>query len=267
MENAVQALKTAAAVLIFIIAITITFTMFSRAKAATDAVITAQDNQKYLESATVDNGILYTSSEAIGTERDTGNGKSNIEGMTTDGYRIVSAADVISTLYRYNLEKYGVTIIKQNGTVIARFDSNTENVVRQYNSISPDKISSYENELYKNTNIKINGTPIEPTYNLKELYKIYVPGNDNIKCGAPWYGNDSEIIKRINKQVSGKEYIYNNQHYNYESTKKEELKKTLEGEFIEVVNEIDRSKYLEGSNDTLLTEYEMPTIEIIYIVR
>ena len=65
MENAVQALKTAAAVLIFVIAITVSFTMFSKAKVTADAVIKIQDKQKYLESAEVDNGILYTSSTAI----------------------------------------------------------------------------------------------------------------------------------------------------------------------------------------------------------
>ena len=51
MENAAQALKTAAAVLIFIIAITVAFTMFSRAKATTDTIIKSQDEQEYLEAA------------------------------------------------------------------------------------------------------------------------------------------------------------------------------------------------------------------------
>ena len=46
MENAVQALKTAAAVLIFVIAITVSFTMFSKAKVTADAVIKIQDKQK-----------------------------------------------------------------------------------------------------------------------------------------------------------------------------------------------------------------------------
>lgn len=133
MENAVQALKTAAAVLIFVIAITVSFTMFSKAKVTANAVIKIQDKQKYLESAEVDNGILYTSSTAIQSQNE--QGESNINGMTIDGYRIVGLEDVISTLYRYSVEKYGVTIVQQDGTIISRFDSNTENIVRQYYSV------------------------------------------------------------------------------------------------------------------------------------
>ena len=72
MENAAQALKTAAAVLIFVIAITVSFTMFSKAKATADAIITSKDNQEYLEAAELDTGILYTSSEAIEKADDTG---------------------------------------------------------------------------------------------------------------------------------------------------------------------------------------------------
>ena len=272
MENAVHALKTAAAVLIFIIAITVSFTMFSKAKVTADAVITIQDKQKYLDSAQVDNGILYTSSEAIQEQND--DGESNIDGMTIDGYRIVGLNDVVSTLYRYSIEKYGVTIIKQNGTILSRFDSNTENIVRQYYSIDKNVLKNYEDKIKDNITVTINKgkasqKKIEPDINLEQIYKISVAGNSSIKCGAPWYGNNKEITKRINCQMFGLKYELNGQTFNID---KQNLINELNGKkIIEVVNNIDTSSYLKeensDNNTNLLIEYQMPTLEIIYIIQ
>lgn len=277
MENAVEALKTAAAVLIFGIAITIAFTMFSRAKETADAVVKSQDTQEYLEAADLDSK-LYTSSSSIesGTSSTT---QGENPTMTTDGYRIVGIDDVISTIYRYNLEKYGVTII-DGGTVIARFDSNTESVMRQWYNIAdktnPDNTTITSNEIKdkfaerigKNISTKISNITLKKE-DLEGLYKIKVDGNDNIKCGAPWYGNEKEIIKRINAEVGGFAYEFNKQIYNEKVPSQKNLKSKLENrKIIEVVNEIDNSQYLkdEGGKETsLLQQYELPTIEIVYI--
>ena len=65
MENAVDALKMAAAILIFIIALATSFSIFGTAKETADSIITMRDKQAYLAAAELDNGILYTSSSAI----------------------------------------------------------------------------------------------------------------------------------------------------------------------------------------------------------
>ena len=280
MENAVEALKTAAAVLVFIIALTVAFTMFSKAKITTDAIVTMQDKQEYLEAASVDGGILYTSKDAIDDEVAVGSIESKIPGMTTKGDRIVSVDDVISTIYRYNVEKYGVTIIKSNGDVLARFDSNTENIVRQWYNIQPirdnynhiiktaDAIKEdYVKKIKENltntyvTNINLNKS------NLENLYSIDVKGSDNkIKCGAPWYGNPTEIISRCNADIAGAQYtIYgDNITYQGKGVKAEITGKTI----VEVINEIDNSAYLDDSGKTdLLQQYQLPTTEIIYILK
>lgn len=281
MENAVQALKTAAAVLIFTIAITVSFTMFSKAKVTADTVLKSQDDQEYLEAAELDDK-LYTSSELISTtetgESSSDERESKVAGITTKGDRIVGSDDVISTIYRYNLEKYGVTILKSDGTVIARYDSNTENVMRQWynitdgtdaegNTVSANTIrGNFAEQIKKNISnnyIKYENLKLD----LENLYAIKVDGNNNIKSGAPWYGNDKEIIKRINAEIGGFGYELNNQKYNYNGSKK--LSEALENKkIVEVVNEIDNSKYLQdGENSTsLLQQYELPTIEVIYIV-
>ena len=151
MENAVEALKQAAAVLIFVIALTASFNMFSKAKETADAVTTSQDSQEYLESAELKDK-LYVSSADIESGENTK--------FTTEGYRIVKEDDVISTLYRYNLEKYGVTIAKENGDIIARYDSNTESIVRQYYNITSKAKKNYIEQLKNNEKEIIIGTTI-----------------------------------------------------------------------------------------------------------
>lgn len=257
MENAVDALKTAVAVLIFIIAITASFTMFAKAKVTADSIITSRDKQEYLESADLAN-ILYTDSTSIQSAT-----------MTRFGDRIVQVEDVISSIYRYNLEKYGVTIVSTNGEVLARFDSNTENIMRQWYNIkgtAPEVeqtqkkfAGKIKDNISINANRYITGEIKLEKDDLKSLYEVNVTGNNQIKVGAPWYGNESEIIKRCNIDISGAgTYTYNNINY----TGKDIYTKLNGKPIIEVINEIDNSKYV---GDTLLQDYQLPTIEIVYI--
>ena len=264
MENAADALKMAAAILIFIIAIASSFSLFGTAKQTADSIIGIRDKQAYLEAAELDNGILYTSSSAI--QGETGLTEEQIKdtlGVTIKGDRIVAIDDVISTIYRYSKEKYGVTIVKESGEVIARFDSNTENVMRQYNNIV-DGLDTYKKALEKNTETTYT-TPKFTGTKLEELYEIDVEGNSGIRYGAPWYGDDNEIIKRINVDISGGTYECNGQTYEGKALLTE-LKKA--SKIVEVTNEIDQSTYLEdnGSTTNLLQQYEMPTVEIVYII-
>lgn len=259
MENAVNALKMAAAVLIFIIAIGTSFSVFSTAKQTADAIIGMRDKQAYLEAAEDVDGILYTSSESISS--------GSVSGVTPNGDRVVKIDDVFSTIYRYAKEKYGVTIVKSDGTVIARFDSNTESVMAKYNNIESG-FDDYKDKIEENT----KSSYASPNFdNLEELYKLTTevdgaPGG----YGAPWYGNDEEIQRRINCDINGGTYTYNGKTY--------QGKRLLEAlqsarKIIEVTNEIDQSHYLEENDDegnpidtNLLQQYEMPTVEIIYIV-
>lgn len=289
MENAVDALKMAAAILVFIIAIGSSFSLFGTAKQTADSIITMRDKQVYLEEAELDGGILYTSSSAILgdtsglTEEQIETLKkeaSDIGGLTKNGDRIVSVDDVISTIFRYNKEKYGVTIIEeQSGNVIARFDSNTENVMRQWYNISygmdsegntvtaDEQRKNYENQIKSNiSTIYCENSSI--IMDLEDLYGI--TGHSTIHCGAPWYGNDEEIQKRITHDLAGTDYTYNGQTY----IGKDLITKLTGKTIIEVTNEIDQSTYLkyedeEGNEiDTnLLQQYEMPTVEIVYIIQ
>lgn len=190
MENAVDALKMAAAVLVFVIAIASSFSLFGTAKHTADSIITMRDKQSYLDAAELDGGILYTSTSAI--QGETGLTEEEIQdqlGVTTKGDRIVTVEDVISTIYRYSKEKYGVTIVQKNGEVLARFDSNTEQVMSIWNSIESG-LDEYIRELNKNT---ITGyAEPEPYFDegvLEELYKITIPGSistTNVRSTLVW---------------------------------------------------------------------------------
>ena len=257
MENAVEALKTAAAVLIFIIAITISFTMFSKAKATTDSIVKMQDKQAYLESDEVDNGILYTSSTLIGESQDEGSNNSKIPGMTIEGYRIVDFNDVISVLYRYATEKYGITIVKDNKAV-ARFDSNTEALVNRH---IETELSNHSENLKK---IIRDGKYINNiTIDLKDMYKV---SGENV-YEAPWGGDYSEVRKRIACDITGDDYTNNGTKSIYHGKNLEQYKNN---KFIEIVRQKDNNKYVkdENNNDTTLVQTsEMPTIEIVYIIQ
>lgn len=102
MENAVDALKIAAAVLVFVIALTIAFALLSQAKATSDIMLFASDKTNY-----------YTYS----------NKAENTEG------RIVGADVVISSLYRYYKESVVVRIVEE--TNITEFNTETDGGLSQ----------------------------------------------------------------------------------------------------------------------------------------
>lgn len=257
MENAADALKMAAAILIFIIAIASSFSLFGTAKQTADSIIGMRDKQAYLEISSDEvGGILYTSSEDIAD--------GEVSKVTTIGDRIVDVSDIISTIYRYSKENYGVTIIEKtglkSGKVIARFDSSTEGIMNQWYNITENQLKEdIADTIKSNISTKyIDKDNIE--LDLETLYKIKISGNNNIKCGAPWYANDTQIKKRINCELEGRKYSYNNQVY-----EKNSLNNILKNanERIEVTNEIDESKYLDNK---LLQQYEPPIVEIVYII-
>lgn len=243
MENAADALKIAAAILIFIIAIASSFSLFGTAKQTADSIITMRDKQAYLDAAELE-GISYETLDSV---------QSDGTKFTSKGDRIVTIADVVSTIQRYSIESYAVTIIKDK-EVIARFDTSTESIMNNWSALPIDKKNEYTEILKKN----LKNSYIEESKLKLDLEKIY-------NQGAPWLGNSEDIQKRINVDINGEEKKIGNVNY-----KGKGLFQKLKGKaIIEVTNEIDESKYLEdnGQATNLLQQYNMPTIEIIYIVN
>ena len=273
MENAVDALKMAAAILIFIIAIASSFSLFGTAKQTADSIITMRDKQAYLESADA-KGYLYTTPSSI-----TENGTE----FTDKGDRIVNIDDIVSAIYRYSKEKYGVSIIDLNGTkgtVIARYDTNTETYISNYNNLASKMdektgapfFEAYRDKIKQNliTDYCSNIQFYSSEDKIENLYKIDYEDNPETKYGAPWLIDEVEIVDRINCDLRGTDYKYQGQIRKIDTS----LLDSLKGKkIVEVTNEIDESKYLEDTDETgkkietnLLQQYNMPTIEVVYVI-
>lgn len=100
MENAIDALEIAFAVLIFTMALTVTLTMFSRANEVSQLVLKSSDITQY-----------YTYEENAGEE-----GQSRIVGLET----------IIPTLYKYYKENYTVLFLDEDGDPLPLYYSQTD---------------------------------------------------------------------------------------------------------------------------------------------
>ena len=104
-DNAVNALKIVFAVLVFVIAISISMRVFSQAKAVSDEVFYMTDKTNFYDYTSGDN--------------------------SPDG-RIVSGETIIQTLYRYYKENFNVIIKDINGYVLWEF--NLEKEIKDYST-------------------------------------------------------------------------------------------------------------------------------------
>lgn len=104
MDNAIDALKIAFAVLVFVMALSISMKAFSQAKTVSDEVFYMTDKTNFYE---------YTS-----------------EVKMPEG-RIVSGETIIPTLYRYYKENFNVIIKDIDGKTLCEF--NLEKEIKAYN--------------------------------------------------------------------------------------------------------------------------------------
>lgn len=103
MENAVDALKIAFAIFVFLLGLTMLFMLTSQATETARILIAEADKTTY-----------YQYYESDGRSVD------------DNGNRIVTFKDIIPALYRYSEENYAVTIVNRDGDIVARFDLDTE---------------------------------------------------------------------------------------------------------------------------------------------
>lgn len=102
MENAADALKMGAAILVFSIALATVFSIFSQARQVSDAVFLSIDNSEYIEYMEGDR----QEGEAEGTSYK----------------RTVGLETIIPVIYNYYDEKYNVEILKKDGSLIKRYE-------------------------------------------------------------------------------------------------------------------------------------------------
>ena len=106
MENAVDALKIAFAVFVFVMALSLAMYMFTMARETADIVLQSSDITEFMD---------YTSLANV------------IEGTTTvDGNeRIVGLETIIPTLYKYYKENYTVIFLNSSGSPLELYETQT----------------------------------------------------------------------------------------------------------------------------------------------
>ena len=279
MENAVDAIKLGFALLVFAIAITLTFSVVGQARATADAVFEATDKTEFYE---------YVTDDAYNTQED----------------RIVSFETILPTIHRYAKEQYAVTIFNKHGEPVVRYDLYTEGFMANWNEtiknlnsgnttikaeaqktfddvkkrleqvqsvVNKDleksgKTSAVENKedimeyIGDTTSIANNST--------KLLYRGKTDVN-SINIVAPWVGEpDTDTIDRIKADMNGDNYIKN---YNgtYQITYYgKNLKQYKDMQFKEKFIEIATSgETITDGNDSIETIKGNKKLEIIYIMQ
>lgn len=112
MENAVDALKMAFAIIVFVVCLSIIMFMFTKAKETSDIVLQASDITEYME---------YTESNEI------------IGGVVANGEeRIVGLETIIPTLYKYYKENYTVIFLDSNKQPLELYKTQVINLGPNY---------------------------------------------------------------------------------------------------------------------------------------
>lgn len=131
MENAVDALKMAFAIIVFVVCLSMIMFMFTKAKETSDIVLQSSDITEYMD---------YTKSTEI------------VGGVSTNGEeRIVGLETIIPTLYKYYKENYTVIFLDSNKQPLELYKTQTNtslwsnNYTNKYYTNNKDvKICSFD---------------------------------------------------------------------------------------------------------------------------
>ncbi len=272
MENAVDALKIAFAVLIFAIAISLSFSVIGQARATSEVILALNDKA---------NSYNYVANED--------NNANNKE-------RIVSFETILPTIYRYAKEQYAVTIIKKDGTPIVRYDLYTEGFMNDWNTtlknmnrassrdVAIDKFNEIRERIgivdkmikedISKEDVIWHGlvTGSEGSYTSGTLYRVTNSNNRTVDTGAPWGSEHQEIIKRIKADMTGADKDkYTRNGITYVGKNLNQYKgKTFKEKFIEIqtsgttITDTDEENNIEYSLETVKGNKKL---EIVYIMQ
>lgn len=265
MENAVDALKLAFALLVFVIAVALTFSIVGQAKATSDTILAINDKTS-----------LY---EYVETSEENASNKDRIVGFET----------ILPTIYRYAKEQYAVTILDTDGTPIVRYDLYTEGFMQRWDEIlknvrrTGDKVELEEirtriqlvdDVIQKETGKQnaIWSSMTTDSYQTGDLYSGSNENNSGITTVAPWMGNANiDAIDRIKADLE-KNGKYKKNGITY---KGKNLSQYKESKFKEKFIEIQTSgtTITETDAEDQSIQYSLETVrgnkklEIIYILQ
>ena len=180
MDNAVQALTMAFAVIVFVIALTVSMMLIGQARDTSEVLLQYSDLTAFYDNIQLDSDEGVTETE-----------------------RIVGLDTVIPTLYRYYKENFCVKIYDADDNLLQLFDVNIETNLRSAIVNTNAGSSRTDQELIKD-----------------EAYRRIYNDSDKAYClfGAPWLGSTETIKQRIDFFVNGDSGYINNTFVNYSGT-------------------------------------------------
>ena len=175
MENAVEALKMAFAVLLLVLALSLSIAFFSKARSTAEAVLQSSDKTVYYD---------YTKYDL--PEDPSGN-------------RIVGYETIIPTLYKYDKERYKVTFKKGN------YNSSTGELT----NVEPLSIYETKSEREHWSHSYTNDFDGKTTYNStdNEMRICSFDIVEEIQRNEPWTGNSMQIKLHLDAILSGGTYV------------------------------------------------------------
>lgn len=183
MDNATDALFIAFAVFIFVIALTISITMFSQANQVSQAVLTTSD---------ITNFYNYE----FGGE----NQQSRIVGLET----------IIPTLYKYYKENYTILFLNKDGTPLSLYDSQTNRELWGSGSDPETNINPNSGIIAKyytaNKNNYIGPGKWNNLYDKKDVCSFDV--DEETIRHEPWTGVKSDFKKNLDAFLYGGIFYY-----------------------------------------------------------
>ena len=222
MENAVDAIKIAFGLLVFAIAIALTFSVIGQVRATSDIIFTLNDKTQFYE---------YTTEEDYNT---------NIN-------RIVGLETILPTIHRYAKEQYAVTIFDTTGRAIVRYDLYTEGFMANWNEVlkritlnDADAINRYREVEERLSQVQyVVNKELNTNVNIMDSLddKLYAGKSDvsSINIVAPWMGDpDNDTVDRIKADmVPNGEYEKNGVTY-YGKNLLQYKDRTFKEKFIEI---------------------------------
>lgn len=269
MENAVDALKLAFGIFAFILALAIAISVIGQARATSDVIFHMNDKTEFYE---------YVEEGDVNAED-----------------RVVGINTIIPTIHRYAKEQFAVSIYDQKGKPIVRYDLWTEGFMSNWDEILRDKevygktgtnLEAYNQvserlntiqrivnetiqkypEIYGNRQLYGNGQSTDDK--VKDIMNICYSVdasrvNRFIKHGAPWVGDNEQILERIKKDMTGTKYTNNQITYTGKNLEQYKDEKFIE-KFVEITTSGETITTDEG--DSLETIKGNKKLEIIYIM-
>ena len=187
MENAVDALKMASAVIVFVLALTIGIAVFTQARTASDVILQeGQDSTEYYDY--IHAGVY---------DDETG------EWISTGETRIVGIETVIPTLYRYYKENYTVVFLEADGTPMELYETITEPTLWSGSDITTNYIAPIVSKYYDGS--------LETHYGVKsmDLKICSFDLDEETNRHEPWTGNaNTDSKKNLDAFLNGGEFAF-----------------------------------------------------------